>query len=92
MGIARLANAVPLKRPVAALIVLIFGVACAFGLAVWDRRHQGQTVRGYGEHLRRRRLWRLTAQLPSPDAAPDARITEPPPDGKASDYGKCTCS
>ncbi|RSN34143.1 TIGR04222 domain-containing membrane protein [Amycolatopsis sp. WAC 01416] len=35
MGIARLVNAVPLKRPVGVLVVLIVGVAGAIGLAVW---------------------------------------------------------
>ncbi|AUI57789.1 hypothetical protein [Amycolatopsis sp. BJA-103] len=35
LGIARLANAVPLKRPVAILVVLMVGVVGALGLIVW---------------------------------------------------------
>ncbi|EME53978.1 TIGR04222 domain-containing membrane protein [Amycolatopsis decaplanina] len=57
LGIARLTNAVPLKRPVGALVILIIGVAGAIGLAVWrqwpDRSGRATTAGtlalGYGD-------------------------------------------
>ncbi|KZB80620.1 TIGR04222 domain-containing membrane protein [Amycolatopsis regifaucium] len=54
LGIARLTNAVPLKRPVGALVILIIGVAGAIGLTVWrqwpDRSGRATAAGGLAFH------------------------------------------